>query len=66
MPEPRDKLLAAGIRWAEKNNRKIDFQTCFLCHKFVAEDQEFEVVYTRRKEWILFHKNCFQKEVKRL
>lgn len=66
MPEPRDKMLSSGLRWAEKNNRKIDFMTCILCHKFAAEDQEVEIVYTKRKEWILFHTKCFEKEVKRL
>ena len=66
MPEPRDKLLSAGTRWAENNKRKIDFQTCILCHKLTKEDQEVEIVYTKRKEWILFHTKCFEKEVSRL
>lgn len=60
------KALASAERWAENNYRLQDFQSCILCHKHIQKDQPAEIVYTKRKEWLMFHRSCYEKEVKEL
>lgn len=58
------KAVKSAEKWAEDRNRLEYLRTCYICHKPIRSYQDVGLVYTKRKEWIMFHIKCFDKEVK--
>ena len=58
------KAVKSAEKWAEDRNRLEYLRTCYICHKPIKTDQAVGLVYTKRKDWIMFHIKCFDKEVK--
>lgn len=52
----------SGVKWAEA--RHMRFDTCRICGSTINAGEEVGIVYTKRKDWIMFHTRCFYKEVK--
>ena len=57
------KALSSAEKWADNNNRTQYFYRCIICHKPVEGEQPAEIVYTKRKEWLMFHRSCYEKEL---
>ena len=57
------KAVKSAEKWAEDRNRLEYLRTCYICLKPIETDQAVGLVYTKRKDWIMFHTKCFDKEV---
>ena len=58
------KAVKSAEKWAEDRNRLEYLRTCYICHKPIKTDQAVGLVYTKRKDWIMFHTKCFDEEVR--
>lgn len=58
------KAVKSAEKWAEDRGRLEYLRTCYICHKPIRSDQAVDLVYTKRKDWIIFHTKCFYEEVK--
>lgn len=58
------RAYASGVKWSEARHIRWYFDTCRICGSTINAGEEVGIVYTRRKDWIMFHTTCFYKEVK--
>lgn len=57
------KAVKSAEKWAEDRNRLEYLRTCYICHKPIVIFDDVGLVYTKRKDWIMFHIKCFDEEV---
>lgn len=58
------KAVKSAEKWAEDRNRLEYLWTCYICHKPIRTGDDVGLVYTKRKDWIMFHIKCFDEEVR--
>lgn len=58
------KAVKSAEKWAEDRNRLEYLRTCYICRKPIKTGDDVGLVYTKRKDWIMFHTKCFDREVK--
>lgn len=58
------QAIKTGSRWAEKRSILEYFNHCVICHQPIDAGDDVDLVFTKRKDWIMFHTRCFYKEVK--
>lgn len=61
---PVQKAVKSAEKWAEDRYRLEFLRTCYICHKPIKSSDDVELVFTKRKDWFMFHRECFYKEVK--
>ena len=61
---PVQKAVKSAEKWAEDRYRLEFLRTCYICYKPIKSSDDVELVYTKRKDWFMFHRECFYQEVK--
>ena len=51
----------SGVKWSEARHMREYFDTCRICGSTINAGEDVGIVYTKRKDWIMFHVSCFDK-----